>query len=898
MSHRSQCWFTCTLSSLLAAAVLLLGAVGVQAEQVTEDYTFDFPRLSSEIVDGQLYDRVVIDGLANGGQPGEPALPQQGGYILIPYQSEIRSVKVESSLPVLVAEDLYLEPVAEPFPLSSPSGTRSKAEPNPAIYESSEPFPAEPYEEIGVQHFRGFPYLVIKLRPVEYHPETGNVYYYPRLTVIVETEASGKSSPMLRGFDRDFDLMANKIDNPDELMTYGPVRKSDRSPYSMLIITTSDMAAAFQPLKDYHDTAGVGAEIHTIDMIGSNDPTDVRAYITDRYWSDGIEYVLIGADDDQIPAIDLWVEAWTGGNVDYDMPGDLYFGCLDGTWNYDGDSYWGEPNDGTNGYMIDLVAEVFVGRAAADNATEAARFVNKTLGYYADTTSYLGKVLMCGEHLGFGGDSEYAGNSLDELVDGSDEHGYSTVGIPSETYQIDYLYDRDWPSHDWPTSEVIGRINSDIHIISHFGHGNTYWALKMTASAASSQLTNSGLFFVYSQACFSGRFDNHDGWAESANVKTDNGAFGVIMNARYGWGSSGSTDGPSQRFNREFWDAMYSPAENMTTLGEANQDSKEDNLYRLNESCMRWCYYQLNLFGDPALTLKGVRSCSEDGLADSDGDGHCDPFDNCPMLANEDQLDSDGDFVGDACDVCPYDPLDDADGDGLCADADNCPDTYNPGQLDSDGDGVGDECDVCDGYDDFADADNDGLPDGCDNCPTVANPTQADLDQDGVGNDCDNCVFTANPEQVDSDNDGVGDPCDWCEGYPDSVNNDSDAIPDGCDNCPYTYNPDQADVDADGVGDYCDNCPDHWNPDQADEDFDDIGDACDVFCGDINGDLQGPNIQDVTYFTAYLFQGGPAPPVMEEADVNGIPGQVNVVDLTCLINYLFDDGPGPSCPAK
>jgi hypothetical protein len=877
------------------ACLFFISAVA-QAEQITQDYSFAPPLVSSQVVDGQLYDRVTIEGLTNGGQTGEPSLPQQGAYLLIPYQHEVTSVRVEPSLPVLVGEKLFLEPVSQPFPLSSPPGTRSTVGPDPAVYGSADPYPAEPFERIGVQYFRGFPYLVLKLRPVQYQPQSGNVYYYPRLTVVVETEQVGKASPMLRGLERDFERISRKVDNAEQLMTYSSARKSDRSLYRMLIITTSDMAGAFQPLKDYHDTTGVGAEIHTIDMIGSNDPTAVRSYIADRYWSDGIDYVLIGADDDLIPAIDLYVESWSGGSVEYSMPGDLYFGCLDGTWNYDGDSYWGEPTDGEGGWDVDLVAEVFVGRASADNVTEATRFVNKTLQYYADTSSYLGKVLMCGEHLGFGGASEYAGGSLDEMVDGSSEHGYTTVGLPSDVYRIDRLYDRDWPNNNWPTSEVINRINSNIHIINHFGHGNVYWALKMTGSAASSQLTNDGLCFIYSQACISGRFDNYDCWAEAANVKTDAGAFAVIMNARYGWGSSGSTDGPSQRFNREFWDAMFNRTEGMISLGEANQDSKEDNLYRINESCMRWCYYELNLFGDPALVLKGIRSCAEDGLADSDGDGYCDPFDNCPNLANEDQLDSDGDFIGDACDDCPYDPQNDVDADGVCGDVDNCPTVYNPDQADSDGDGVGDACDVCDGHDDLADADHDGIPDGCDNCPTVPNPAQADLDGDGVGDDCDNCIFAYNPDQADEDNDGVGDLCDWCPGHPDHVNSDSDAWPDGCDNCPYVYNPDQKDTDGDGVGDVCDNCPDHPNPDQADEDNDGIGDVCDIFCGDINGDLQGPNIHDLTYMVAYLFQGGPPPPDMQKADINGVAGQVNVVDLNYLVAYLFASGPAPSCP--
>jgi len=73
------------------------------------------------------------------------------------------------------------------------------------------------------------------------------------------------------------------------------------------------------------------------------------------------------------------------------------------------------------------------------------------------------------------------------------------------------------------------------------------------------------------------------------------------MCARYGWGSPGSTNGPSQRYHRYFWDAVF--GEDITVIGKANQDSKEENLKKINGQCMRWCYYEMNLFGDPSLTF-------------------------------------------------------------------------------------------------------------------------------------------------------------------------------------------------------------------------------------------------------------------------------------------------------
>jgi hypothetical protein len=81
----------------------------------------------------------------------------------------------------------------------------------------------------------------------------------------------------------------------------------------------------------------------------------------------------------------------------------------------------------------------------------------------------------------------------------------------------------------------------------------------------------------------------------------------------------------------------------------------------------------------------------------------------------------------------------DSDGDGIIDSQDNCPTVANPDQIDSDNDSIGD---------------------ACDNCPELNNPFQEDSDNDGIGDACDNCPFTANPDQIDSDKDGIGDVCD------------------------------------------------------------------------------------------------------------------------------------------
>lgn len=116
----------------------------------------------------------------------------------------------------------------------------------------------------------------------------------------------------------------------------------------------------------------------------------------------------------------------------------------------------------------------------------------------------------------------------------------------------------------------------------------------------------------------------------------------------------------------------------------------------------------------PYAANPGQQDTNADGVGDAcqgdrDSDSISDAGDNCPTSPNNNQLDTDADSSGDACDndddndgVVDTDdafPLDasettDSDNDTIGNNADNCPLTANADQLDSDGDNLGDVCDT------------------------------------------------------------------------------------------------------------------------------------------------------------------------------------------------------------
>jgi len=571
------------------------------------------------------------------GEPGEPVLPFVPCKVVLPQGHTIKEVMVSPGAQRELEGSCQVEHGQTPYPLV-PGVKPEPTEPDASVYESDAGFPAQRYEIVGVHKQRGVSIAFINLFPVKYKPQSGKVSYYGEmdLTVLTEPEDRALGGGKVRFRRKAAHNLSRGVDNPATLAVYeevppdaagsGGYRADEEDPpspwpslpcdggesYEYVVVTSESIRDAttettLVDLIEHKRAKGLTATIVSIEDIldepgyaGTDSAETLRNFIIDAYNNWGTEFILLGGDTAVVPMRKL--RAYASGETD-DIPSDVYFQCLDGSYNSDGDSVWGESTDGDGGGDVDLLAEVYIGRASAEDEDEMANFVYKTIEYETagDHESYITNALMVGEHLGFGGDSEYAKESMEEIRLGSDAHGYTTAGFAATNiFKVDTLYEQD---ESWTKTDVLDLIDANTYsVINHLGHCNTTYCMKFV-NADADALVNTSFLFAYSQGCIPGAFDR-DCVGEHLTTSTTHGMFAVVFNARYGWGTYNSTDGPSQQYNRPFWHAYFGEEEGR--LGAMNAYAHEFNISKINQSCMRWCFYESNLLGDPETAIHGL----------------------------------------------------------------------------------------------------------------------------------------------------------------------------------------------------------------------------------------------------------------------------------------------------
>ncbi len=175
------------------------------------------------------------------------------------------------------------------------------------------------------------------------------------LTVDVELSLSSvPTGPIFKGYlpPSFVEILRSSALNWDQ------VEVEERSPAPRyLVITPDEMSGTVAPLFDWKERKGLGPELVTLNEIGSNDPSDIRVYIQDRYNTTGtLEYVLLIGDHELLPAFMGYYNPVDGGN----LPSDKYYAFVAGG---------------------DNLPDVHVGRLPAGSPGDLTAMIDKVLAY-------------------------------------------------------------------------------------------------------------------------------------------------------------------------------------------------------------------------------------------------------------------------------------------------------------------------------------------------------------------------------------------------------------------------------------------------------------------------------------------------------------------------------------
>ena len=610
-----------------AAALLLCtlawSAPGVNALTSRWVVKFEAPRLV-ETVDGIVAD---LPGCDQDGEPGAPQLPVRGWTVPVPDGFEPCDIRI---IPGKTVSLQLARPVAfaqEAIPLSADPRNVQRTKRDEAFYQRSTRFPAFEKEEGKRQrsdYRHGQQELTLALHPVQVIPSENVLLAHGELAIevtwqpVTQDDAKRRKDKIRKLSSRTFSLGGATGE------TVTPLAMADALSTSLtpltvdhLIIAPSALTNAPAPWNLSALTAARGlmnlsSKVVATEWIyanysGRDNAERIRNFICDAYETWSTRYVLLIGIAQYLPTRNLYC-SFSGNTAS--IPSDsIYYGCLDGDFDYDGDKVYGEIGDGIGGGDVDLVAEVQVGRFPVANTSELSRMIRKTLTYEAQAASALTRTATVGEYLGFGGAADYATGAMEQIRLGATDAGFTSLGIENPAYESFFDSDTtlyDTPELSWLWTDMLGLLNQNIHVFNHLGHGAPRYCFKMNAGLtavkqAISSLSNSLPYFIYSQACDVGRFDdNSDCFAEQV-VTATNGPVATLINTRYGWGYQGTIDGPSQRFQRKYWDGIFSSHAHQ--FSSANMHSKEQLRHLVSPTAgnvFRWCYYELSLFGDPA----------------------------------------------------------------------------------------------------------------------------------------------------------------------------------------------------------------------------------------------------------------------------------------------------------
>lgn len=616
--------------------VLLLQTQWLFAGIVEKSYHFSNPAITAQ---GE-YHTVAFRATTLSARPGDPLLPFASVVLMLPPGEVAVSIEVIRSGKVTLPGEILLSPAQEPQPLSDTSPRPFRM--NAGTYRTDGDWPVKPEGALMTQFLHGYSLALASVTPVSYNPARKQLSYYQTVIVRITTSPGLRAAHALGNLSaapKALQRVTTFAHNPEMVANY-PQRETPLIPYDYLVIAPSSFMNEFGELTAMHAFKGISTRVISTDSInavatGWDLKEKIRNFIIAQYAGHGISYVLLAGNPSLVPVRGFYCYVESGsGYSDSNIPADLYYAGLDGSYDANGNHIYGEIAD-----TADLLPELSVGRFTVNDTASLRKMIRKTIRYV--TNPVLGEFarpLMAGEYL-YHDPVTFGEEYMELLIDDHGDNGYFTHGIPSATNSLDRLYDTliapPLTIWQWSASQLLSRINLGPSFIHHLGHANTTYMLRLSMSSVTNANfaqvngTTHNYQVLYTQGCYCGAFDAGGGCIGAKACTIDNWLAAGIFNSRYGWFNQGTTDGPSQHLQREFVNALYTDTLPEKHIGTAHALSKIATAPfvslpgEFEPGAQRWCHYCCNLFGDPALEVWTGEPTSFDtvtwtGAVDSD----------------------------------------------------------------------------------------------------------------------------------------------------------------------------------------------------------------------------------------------------------------------------------------
>ena len=577
--------------------VLLAATMFTQAETIEHIYHFSQPIVSSQ---GE-YQQIGFQGCLPSGMVGEPTLPWQSISLMLPQGQEAVSVDVEFLDFVELEGSFNLYPGQKPRPISSEE--KIPFAKNESLYRSNEAYPVHSYTHVSTQYLNGVAFAFSGFTPVQYVPATGKVSYAQTVKVTIETTASRDDHSRKLWLTPENEASIKRLaQNPSMLSTYNK-RGREIGGYDMLIITKEEWIPSFGEYMNLYNDKGIRTHIVALEEIyatmeGVDQQDQIRNYIIQEYEDNGIQMVSLGGDVSIVPFRPLYCFAQEGDEDQ--LPADMYYVCLDGTLNDDGDDRWGEVGED------DLLPELGIGRLSFNNEAQFETIMHKTFNYLQNPV--LGEFtspILGAEHLG---DGYYGSEDMERLIGENNDFDYTTYGYP-EDYNFKRYYAT--PTMNWNGNAFRNLIGTGGQYVHHVGHANTDVVANWNMGSMGDQFfagndgINHNYMLFHSHGCICGDFSHNCILEKMVTIST--GFVVTVGNSRYGWYMPWG-DGMAAHVHREMVDAYCH--DHIPSVGMALREGKiasapwvaipieegqEENGY------LRWNIYCLNVLGDAAL---------------------------------------------------------------------------------------------------------------------------------------------------------------------------------------------------------------------------------------------------------------------------------------------------------